>query len=128
MPLYIEEQLAQPPKGEGERYEEITALAWQLVGEGNPREEVFQILRTRYPKETTGKPDGEIYRAIDGAIAKGPKPAATSKRNGSASLHYSRGGSNDNGPSVKRLELAPVSETAEIPRLECSKLDFLNRV
>jgi RecA-family ATPase len=126
IPVYIEEQLAQPLKGEGERHEEITDLAWQLVGEGTPREEVFRILRGRYPKETTGKPDGELYRAIDGAMVKGPKPAATSKRNGHALPHYKR--QEPKTVAVKRFERIDSGYSAEVPRVDCTTAEFLDRV
>src|ERR1700752_5060664 len=75
IPRYLQEKLSAPTAGEGGRHEDIKELAWQLIGEENTREECFELLRARYPRETTGKPDGEIYRAIDGAIRKDPQPA-----------------------------------------------------
>jgi regulatory protein RepA len=84
-----------------------------------------EYLRSRYPKETSGKPDAEIYRAIDGAIRLDPQPAATSKRNGKGLPHYER---SEPLLSVKRFKRDESAEVSEVPKADCSIEQFLERL
>jgi RecA-family ATPase len=75
---YIDEQLAQPPAGVGDRHREMRDLSLQMVGEGDPDDVIFNTLRARYPEKD--KTDKEIWDLIKGARARNPKPAAGGRR------------------------------------------------
>jgi RecA-family ATPase len=84
LPPYIEERLAQPPMGKGNRHQEMLDLSAMMTGERIADEQQFAILRQRYPDRD--KSDRELRNLIAGARERGFTPAATSRHQS----HYRR--------------------------------------
>ncbi len=129
IPTYLSERLDSPAMGAGQRHSDITELALMLVGEGNVRQECFDVLRERYPDKD--KPNSEFWRAIDGAIKKNPQPATTSapralgqpKRRAFDTVEKKEGG----GFVVKTFKRQSL-RLDDIPKLDVSIESFLSKM
>jgi RecA-family ATPase len=112
---YIQERLAQPPKGKGGRHQEMLELSYMMSGEGWTNEEIFFALRTRY--QDPDKSDKEIRDLISGAKARGPKPAE--KRRSHISDIEIEG-------NKVYFTLSDKPEVKEVPRgIDIKPIDFL---
>jgi RecA-family ATPase len=96
------------------RHTKWCAVSWMLTGEGYNRDEQFFILRAWIPDDD--KPDSELYRIIDGALAiNGAKPSGGAS---GAPLE-------DDTPQVTPFKFTGRKEPLPEP-MQSSTLPFLN--
>jgi hypothetical protein len=81
----VERELANPSP-EGDRHNQILRVLPCLVGDGWDRDELFELLRSRYPADF---PDAEIVELIDWGLSRDFEPSrAKSKEQNGQKKHY----------------------------------------
>jgi RecA-family ATPase len=115
LPRYLQERLSSPRRSEGQRHQDILELSYMMIGEKIPEDQIFLLLRNRYPDKD--KSDREIWDAIRGAKARNPQPTIS---------HYS----DDYQPFRPLIITRPFKLSKDIreplPQVKMSTQDFLN--
>jgi RecA-family ATPase len=117
LPRYLQERLNSTRRPEGQRHQDILELSYMMIGEKIPEEQIFLLLRNRYPDKD--KSDREIWDAIRGAKSRNPQPAIN---------HYS----DDYQPFRPLIIQRPFKLSKDIreplPQVKMSTIDFLRLI
>src|ERR1700692_1403906 len=73
----IQAKLAKGPPTKGSRHAWLTSMAYEMVGEQNHTDTIFEELRSAVPDDD--KTDDELRKIISSAERKAPQPSAANR-------------------------------------------------